>query len=47
VGVPKVGIFFVVDDQLLLDAVPVEQGDPYGDTIGYGPAGASVQKPTV
>src|SRR5689334_5528113 len=36
VGVPKVGIFFVVDDQLLLDMVPVEQGDPYGDTIGHG-----------
>ena len=35
-GVPKVGIFFVVDNQLLMDAVPVENGEPYGDTMGYG-----------
>jgi hypothetical protein len=36
VGAAKVGIFFLVDDQLLLDAVPLEHGDPYGDTIGHG-----------
>jgi hypothetical protein len=36
VSIPKVGIFFIVDDQLLVDAVPLEQGDPYGDTIGHG-----------
>jgi hypothetical protein len=35
-GVPKVGIFFVVDNQLLMDAVPVENGEPYGDTMGHG-----------
>jgi hypothetical protein len=33
VGAPKVGIFFVVDDHLLLDA---GQGDPYGETMGHG-----------
>ncbi|MCU0502412.1 MAG: hypothetical protein MUC51_11725 [Anaerolineae bacterium] len=36
VGSPSVGIFFVVNDRLLFDAVPLEQGDPYGDTIGHG-----------
>jgi hypothetical protein len=36
VSVSKVGIFFVVDDHLLADAVLLEHGDPYGDTIGYG-----------
>ena len=32
----KVGIFFVIDDQILMDAVPVDQGEPYGDTLGHG-----------
>jgi len=32
----KVGIFFVVDGQLLVDAVPLEQGEPYGNTRGHG-----------
>ncbi len=33
---PQVGIFFVVDGSLLIDAVPVAQGEPYGDTVGHG-----------
>ena len=36
VGAPSVGIFFVMNDRLLFDAVQLEQGDPYGDTIGHG-----------
>jgi hypothetical protein len=35
-GVAQVGIFFLVDDQFLFDAVPLERGDPYGDTVGHG-----------
>jgi hypothetical protein len=36
VETPNVGIFFVVDNQLLMDAVPVENGEPYGDSMGHG-----------
>ncbi len=32
----KVGIFFVVEGELILDAVPLEQGERYGDTVGFG-----------
>lgn len=31
----KVGIFFVVNGELVFDAVPLEQGHPYGDNIGF------------
>ena len=31
----KVGIFFVVNGTILLDAVALEQGEPYGDTVGF------------
>lgn len=31
----KVGIFFVVKGDLVLDAVPLEQGHPYGDNVGF------------
>lgn len=34
--VPKVGIFFVAGDRILIDAVPVEQGEPYGDAVIHG-----------
>lgn len=33
---PKVGIFFFVGDQILIDAVPVEQGERYGDAVQHG-----------
>lgn len=32
----KVGIFFVVNGDVIFDAVPHEQGEPYGDTAGFG-----------
>ena len=35
-SIPKVGIFFVVENHLVIDAVPVDQGEPYGKTIGHG-----------
>jgi hypothetical protein len=35
-SIPKVGIFFVVENRLVIEAVPVAQGEPYGETIGYG-----------
>ncbi|MEI6415893.1 MAG: hypothetical protein WCP34_16780 [Pseudomonadota bacterium] len=35
-GESQVGIFFVVDNQLLMDAVPVAQGEAYGETLGHG-----------
>jgi hypothetical protein len=31
----KVGIFFVVNGELVFDAVPLEQGHPYGDNVGF------------
>ncbi len=31
----KVGIFYVVNGDLLFNAVPLEQGEPYGDTVGF------------
>jgi len=31
----KVGIFFVVNGDLVIDAVPLEQGELYGDTVGF------------
>lgn len=31
----KVGIFFVVNGDLVVDAVPLEQGEFYGDTVGF------------
>lgn len=30
---PKVGIFFFIGNQMLIDAVPVEQGERYGDAV--------------
>lgn len=33
---PKVGIFFFIGDKVLIDAVPVEQAEPYGDAVQYG-----------
>lgn len=32
----KVGIFFVVNGGLISDAVQLEQGELYGDTVGFG-----------
>jgi hypothetical protein len=34
--VPKVGIFFFVNSAILLDQVPVERGEPYGNAVQYG-----------
>ncbi len=34
--IPMVGIFFFVDDDILMDAVPVEDGEPYGDAVQHG-----------
>ncbi len=31
----SVGVFFVVGGNLIFHAVPVEQGEPYGDTVGF------------
>lgn len=31
----KVGIFFVVNGDLVFNAVPLEQGELYGDTVGF------------
>lgn len=33
---PKVGIFYFVDNKILMDAVPIETGEPYGDAIQHG-----------
>lgn len=33
---PNVGIFFVINQQLLIDAVPLVQAEQYGNTLGYG-----------
>lgn len=33
---PKVGIFFFVSGKIIIDAVPVEQGESYGDAIQHG-----------
>lgn len=35
-GTPKVGIFFYVGGKLLQDAVPVNEEEEYGDTVGHG-----------
>ena len=32
----KVGIFFKVETEFLIDSVEVEDGEPYGDSISYG-----------
>jgi len=32
----KVGIFFFINSKILVDAVSVENGEPYGDAIQYG-----------
>lgn len=32
---PLVGIFFKVSNDFLIDAVPHDKGEPYGDAIGY------------
>lgn len=32
----KVGIFFLVNEHLISDSVALEQGEPYGDTLGFG-----------
>lgn len=34
-GEMKVGIFFKVANDFLIDAVPVDSGEPYGDAIQY------------
>lgn len=31
----KIGIFFKIDNNFLIDAVPLNDGEPYGDAIGY------------
>lgn len=35
-GTAKVGIFFKVGNEFLIDAVPLAEGEPYGDAIQYG-----------
>lgn len=32
----QVGIYFVVDGTILLDTVPVERGNSYGDSLNFG-----------
>jgi len=32
---PRVGIFFAVDDHILLEATPLAEGEPYGKIIGH------------
>lgn len=32
---PKVGIFFKIGNNFLIDAVPLAEGEPYEDAIGY------------
>lgn len=32
----KVGIFFLVNEHLISDSVALEQGEPYGDALGFG-----------
>lgn len=36
VNEPKVGIFFYVDDEIIMDAVAIEHGEPYGAAIQHG-----------
>ena len=31
----KVGIFFAVSENLIFDAVPLEHGESYGDSVGF------------
>ncbi|MDO8416859.1 MAG: hypothetical protein Q7S87_11695 [Agitococcus sp.] len=33
---PNVGIFFVINQYLLIDSVPLAQAEHYGNTLGYG-----------
>lgn len=33
---PKVGIFFFIDNEILTDAVPVSEAEPYGDALQHG-----------
>lgn len=33
---PRVGIFFFVGDKILMDAVPAEKGEPYGNAMQHG-----------
>jgi hypothetical protein len=33
---PNVGIFFVINQHLLIDAAPLAQAEHYGNTLGYG-----------
>lgn len=33
---PKVGIFFFIGDQILIDAVSAAQGERYGDALQHG-----------
>jgi hypothetical protein len=32
----NVGIFFKIANDFLIDSVPVEEGEPYGDALQYG-----------
>ncbi|MCG6536729.1 MAG: hypothetical protein L7F78_18985 [Syntrophales bacterium LBB04] len=34
--VPAVGIFYLIDNKVLFDAVPTAEGEPYGDAIQHG-----------
>ena len=34
--IPKVGIFFFVDGEIIMNAVPVEKGEQHGDAIQHG-----------
>jgi hypothetical protein len=35
-SIPKVGIFYFIDNSVLIDAVPAERGEPYADAIQHG-----------
>ena len=32
----RIGIFFMVDGVVIHDALPIEQGERYGDCVEYG-----------
>lgn len=33
---PKVGIFYFIDDQIIMSAVPAKKGEPYGEAVQHG-----------
>ena len=35
-SIPKVGIFYFINDGILFDAVPAVNGEPYGEAVQHG-----------